>query len=116
MTELYPVFVALIFNGIDILSGLVSAAKTKSIQSSKLRDGLFKRIGFVFCYALAFIIDKYGAYFNFNLGVSLLPIIVVYVVGTEITSIIENICIINPDLVHDKLKEIFDINKGKEEK
>lgn len=111
MGELYPVLIALIFNALDIVTGLISAGKTKSIQSSKLRDGLFKKIGFVFCYALAYLLDVYGGVIGFQIGVSLLPIIVLYVCGTEVVSIIENICIINPDLVPEKMKELFHISK-----
>lgn len=109
MGELYPVLIALIFNALDIVTGLIAAGKTKSIQSSKLRDGLFKKIGFVFCYALAYLLDTYGGVIGFQIGLSLLPIIVLYVCGTEVVSIIENICVINPDLVPEKLKELFHV-------
>ena len=46
------VVIALVFNGLDILSGFIAAIKEKRVQSSKLRDGLFKKVGFIFCYVL----------------------------------------------------------------
>lgn len=101
------VTVALIFNAFDLASGIATAIKEKDLQSSKLRDGIFKKAGFLFCYALAFLVDRQGEYIGLNLEVEILPIIVSYVVLTEIVSIIENISKLNPDLLPDKLLEMF---------
>lgn len=106
---------ALIFNALDVITGVIAGVKNKNIQSSKLRDGLFKKIGFIFCYLLAWLIDSQGSTIGLNIGVSLLPIIILYVVVTEITSIIENICKINSDLMPEKLKELFHLTGGETE-
>lgn len=103
--------IALAFNGIDIITGFVAALRNKSLQSSRLRDGIFKKVGFIFCYILAYIIDHYGEIIGFQIGIYILPIIILYVCTTEIVSIIENICKINPDLVPSKLMELFNINQ-----
>lgn len=117
MSVFYPIFIALIFNGIDLITGIISAIKNKGIKSAKLRDGLFKKVGFLFCYFVSWLVDTYGEYIGFQFGVSILPIIILYVCTTELVSIIENICKINPDLLPDKLMELFhisDIRKGDE--
>lgn len=114
MTQFYPIIVALVFNAIDILSGLIAGVKNNDIRSSKLRDGLFKKVGFIFCYMLAFIIDTYGTLIGFQITVKILPIIVLYVCTTEVVSIIENICKINPDLLPEKMMKLFHISKEKE--
>lgn len=95
-----------------MVTGIIAGLKNKTIQSSKLRDGLFKKVGFIFCYLLAWLIDTQGSSIGLSIGVSLLPIIVLYVVLTEIASIIENICKINTDLVPTKLKELFHLSGG----
>lgn len=95
-----------------MVTGVIAGVKNKNIQSSKLRDGLFKKVGFIFCYLLAWLIDTNGGTVGISIGVSLLPIIVLYVVLTEITSIIENICKINTDIVPEKLKELFHLTGG----
>lgn len=112
MVALYSVIIALVFNAIDIISGVISAVKNKSLESSKLRDGLFKKIGFIICYLVAWLIDTQGYRIGFNVGVDVLPIIILYVCTTELVSIIENICNINPDILPDKLLEIFKLNKN----
>lgn len=115
MENLYPIFVALGFNTLDILTGLVSAIKNKDIKSAKLRDGLFKKVGFIFCYFTAWLVDGYGDVIGFNLGVAILPVIVLYVCTTELVSILENISKINSDLLPAKLMELFHISNTRKE-
>lgn len=109
MEQVYPVIVALIFNALDLITGLVSAFKIKDIQSSKLRDGLFKKVGFIFCYFVAWLVDTQGNVIGFQLGVTILPIIILYVCTTELVSILENISKINSDILPEKLMELFHI-------
>lgn len=115
MENLYPIFVALVFNALDILTGLVSAIKNKDIKSAKLRDGLFKKVGFIFCYFTAWLVDGYGDVIGFKLGVAILPVIVLYVCTTELVSILENISKINSDLLPAKLMELFHISNTRKE-
>ena len=101
------VVIALIFNLMDLITGFIGALRLKQIKSGKLRNGVYKKFGFIMCYVLAGLIDRYGKEIGFTLEITLLPIVITYVVITEIVSIIENISRINPDLVPDKLKDIF---------
>lgn len=109
--QYYPILIALVFNATDLLTGIISAFKMKDIQSSKLRDGMFKKIGFIICYFLAWMLDTNGAIICFSTGVKILPVVVLYSCTTEIVSIIENVCKINPDMMPDMLMEMFHINK-----
>lgn len=110
MSQFYPIIIALVFNGLDLVTGIVTAVKDKDIQSSKLRDGLFKKVGFLFCYFVAWLIDTEGSLIGFNFSVSLLPIIILYACTTELVSILENISKINPDILPDKLMSMFHIS------
>lgn len=109
MENMCPVFVALGFNLLDLISGIITAVKNKDVQSSKLRDGLFKKVGFILCYAVAFGIDNYGGYIGFDISVKTIPIVTGYAVITEIVSIIENINGLNPEILPEKLLSIFKI-------
>lgn len=113
MEQFYPVIVALVFNGLDLVTGIITAVKNHEIQSSKLRDGLFKKVGFLLCYFVAWLIDTQGSLIGFNLTTHILPIIITYVCLTELVSILENICKINSDILPDKLMELFHINSLK---
>lgn len=104
------VVLAMVFNGLDIGSGLLVAIKHRKVVSSKLRDGMFKKAGFILCYLMAWLIDNFGGTVGFTVGVKILPIIVMYAIVTEVVSVIENISQLNPDLLPYKLLEIFNIN------
>lgn len=115
MEQFYPIIIALVFNSLDLISGIITAVKNKDIQSAKLRDGLFKKVGFVLCYFVAWLVDTQGTRIGFQLGISILPIIILYVCTTELVSILENICKINPDILPEKLMELFNISNIKKE-
>ena len=112
MGNMEAIVVALSLNLFDLVSGFIGAIKNKDIKSSKLRDGMFKKVGFIFCYVLAYILDSEGNAIGFSVGVKLLPIIITYVCITEVVSILENISKINSDLMPEILKDLFHINKG----
>lgn len=109
MSQFYPIIIALIFNGLDLVTGIISAIKEKDIQSAKLRDGLFKKVGFMLCYFVAWLVDTEGELIGFKFGVEILPIIILYACTTELVSILENISKINPDILPEKLMELFHI-------
>lgn len=114
MTALNQIVVALIFHLLDLVTGLIGAIRQGKLQSSKMRDGMFKKVGFIFCYVLAFLIDNNASTVGLNIRTNILPVIIVYAVTTEIISIIENICKINPDLMPEKIMSLFQIDKQKE--
>ena len=115
MEQFYPIIIALVFNVLDLITGIITAVKNKDIQSSKLRDGLFKKVGFILCYFVAWLIDTEGSLIGFHLGAPITPIIILYICTTELVSILENICKINPDILPKKLMELFHISDIKKE-
>lgn len=108
------ILVALVFNGLDLITGIIGALRDgEQIKSSKLRDGLFKKVGFIFCYALGIMINYAENFLTLPFGVDLVPLICTYAIITEVVSIIENISKINPDILPDMLKELIGYNGGK---
>lgn len=107
------ILVALVFNGLDLITGLVGAIRHgEQIKSSKLRDGLFKKVGFVFCYTLGVLINYAENFLTLPFGVDLVPVICSYAIITEVVSIVENISKINPDILPDRLKELIGYKGG----
>lgn len=107
------ILVALVFNGLDLITGIVGAIRDgEQIKSSKLRDGLFKKVGFIFCYTLGIVINYAETFLTLPFDVDLVPVICTYAIVTEVVSIIENISKINPDILPDKLKELIGYNEG----
>lgn len=115
MVQLYQVLFALVFNAIDLLTGIMYAVKEKDLTSSKLRDGLFKKSGFIACYFIGFMIDSYGYLVGFNVGVKVLNGIVLYAIFTELVSVVENIHRINDKLLPEQLLKLFHVTTDKKE-
>ena len=111
MSELAEIGIALSLNGMDLITGLVGALRKKDLKSYKLRDGMFKKVGFIFCYLVGWGVDTYGYLMGLHLSVNVLPVIILYACTTELVSILENIHQINPDLLPEKLMELFHLEK-----
>ena len=107
---MHGIAVALVFNATDLVTGIISAIKERDLQSNKLRDGIFKKVGFLICYFLALMIDLYGSEVGFHLNVELLPVVLCFVCLTETISVIENLSKIT-DIVPEKLLSLFHISK-----
>lgn len=116
MGQFIPVVIAIVFHVLDLITGLIGAVRNKDLQSAKMRDGLFKKVGYIFCYVVAYLIDTYGTIIGLQISVKVMPIIVLYAVTTEIISIIENISKINPELIPEKLTKLFHISTKGENK
>lgn len=107
------ILVALVFNGLDLITGIFGALRNEEhIKSNKLRDGLFKKVGFIFCYALGIAINYAETFLTLPFDINLVPVICTYAIVTEVVSIIENISKINPDILPDKLKTLIGYNEG----
>ncbi len=104
--------VCIVMNILDIISGLVVAIKHKNIVSSKLRDGIFKKFGFLVIYILCYIVDKYGLLFGIALPISLSTLSCTYIFFTETISIYENAKKLNKKVEGIKIDE--KIKGGKE--
>lgn len=104
------ILVAFVFHMLDLASGLLSAFKTKTLCSSKMRDGMFKKIAFLFCYAIGLLLDNYGCAIGFNCSFAVTPLLVFYTTSTECVSILENVHKINPEILPDKIKSLLKIS------
>lgn len=104
---MHQIVIALLFNIIDLVTGFTAALKNKELQSSKMRDGVFKKCGFILTYIVAYLIDVYGCQIGMAIGFDVLPIMIAYTIAIELVSICENIHKINPDLLPEKLISIL---------
>lgn len=115
MGAIHSIVVAVSFHLLDMVTGLIGAVKHGELKSSKMRDGMFKKVGFIACYVLAYLIDTYGVIIGVSFSVQVLPIIITYAVTTEIVSVFENINKINSDILPETLKKLFHFDEiGKE--
>lgn len=100
----------LIFIIIDYITGVINAAIKKSISSRKMREGLGHKATYIILLSVCYIIDTMQINTSLNLPTKLFPIVSYGILLIELTSIIENICEINPELKQANFMYIFEKN------
>ena len=109
MLEIDPtaVTVALVLMGLDILLGLAGAVKDRDVQSSKMREGLWHKAGSIGLIVLAYILEV--AVDHVDLGLVFPGVLAVcgYIIVMEVGSCLENLVILNPELKHNPVMQVF---------
>lgn len=100
-----------IFIGLDVLTGIVGAALEHDLSSSKMRKGLGHKIGFYLAFVLAVAIEYASLTLNLGFSIPLLQAVSVYICSTEVVSILENLCRINPELNNSRFMSLFKSDK-----
>lgn len=107
-----------IFILFDIVSGIAAALKYKSLSSSAMREGLYNKLAEILLLLLAvvcnFVLDM-PPFHQLGIPPEIAYVVAVYIVCMEVLSIIENICLLNPNIPLAKLLMIFNINIDKDE-
>lgn len=101
-----PIVIAAAMMLFDILTGFASAAKTKTIQSGKMREGLWHKTGFFGLIALGYFWEVGSGWINIETTASwftvpdipAVGVICAFIVAIEVVSILENLAAINPTI------------------
>lgn len=99
-----------VFSGIiiDVITGVIFAILTKSLNSTKMRQGGLHKIAEV----IAIIFSAYAEYsmdmLNINVGFSIFKIVCAYLIIMECISIIENLGKMNPNVFPKKISKFFE--------
>lgn len=101
---------ALGFIALDLLTGFAQAVANKTVNSTKMRAGLWHKCGFVLTMLLAALIEWTMHYIDLGFTLPLFVPVCVFIMLTEIVSIFENICELSPELASSKLAQLFKID------
>lgn len=97
--ELCALGITAILIAMDYISGIAAAASRGDLQSSKMREGLWHKLGEVGAILLAYLVAEEGHYVGLPYQIDLLiPAVIIWISVMEITSILENLTLLNPDL------------------
>lgn len=99
------------FIALDIVTGLLQAAKNKCIDSQIMKLGLFHKCGFVMAIVLACLCEYAILYTDLSFTLPLQEAVCGYIILTEIASNLENIGKISPELCNSKFMSIFKSSK-----
>ena len=114
MTEtlFYEILAVLVFIITDYITGVVGAIMHGNLSSTTMREGLGHKFAYLCVFFIAWFIDLEMRHIDIGFHSALTPIVTVGIVLIELSSIIENIGKINPQLTQAEFMKIFnDYNK-----
>lgn len=105
---------ALAFMVIDVFTGVLKAVKNKELNSTKAREGIYKKASFILFIAFGYLADYAMVYVNMGFNFPAAATICTLIVVTEAISVLENLGQINPDLVKLVAPFLSALNKKEE--
>jgi len=90
---------SLAFMLIDVFTGVLKAVKNKELNSTKAREGIYKKTSFMLFIAFGYLADYAMSYVDMGFNFPAAATICTLVIVTEAISILENLGQINPELV-----------------
>ena len=100
----------LLFIMFDVVTGYAQAIANKNIQSEKMRKGFWHKLAIILALVLAGAIDVLmgtGVVLDTGISAPIFEAACVYVIVMELSSILENIKKMNPELAGSKLLDLF---------
>lgn len=110
MTEtlFYEILAVFVFAITDYITGIIGAIMRRNLSSTKMREGLGHKFAYFCVFFIAWFIDFEMEHIDIGFHSTLTPIVTVGIVFIELSSIIENIGKINPELAQAEFMKIFD--------
>ncbi|MBW3083805.1 phage holin family protein [Bifidobacterium phasiani] len=113
-TEIAALVIVAIIILLDWVTGLLKAAMQHDISSTKMREGLYHKSAFILVMFLAEIIEHAQGVIDLGFTVPIVVPAAVYITVTEVSSVIENLGEINPELQNSRLLNLFRSDKEPE--
>lgn len=95
------------FIALDFCSGFAQACANKEVSSENLRKGLFHKCGFVLAIILGLLCEWAMHFVDLGFDVPVASAVCVYIILTEIMSILENLGKLAPELAETGFMSIF---------
>lgn len=107
----YEILAVIVFSGLDYVTGVVGAIMHGNLSSSRMRKGLGHKFAYLVTFFLAWFIDFEMDHVDLGFTAAITPLVTASIVLIELSSIIENIGEINPEIKASKLLRIFQSNR-----
>ena len=110
-TTLWTLGAVLFFIAMDYLTGVLKAGVQHNISSAKMREGLMHKLAYILIIILSQAIDIFNIHTQLGLPLNVLAVTSAGISLIELTSIVENLCEINPEIANKGFMKIFDTVK-----
>ena len=105
--DIWCTIAVIFFISIDYVTGVTKAIMRDNLSSRKMREGLGHKFAYLMLMLVAWFIDEVNRHIDLGLPMSVFVCTVGGVCLIELTSILENVTEINPELKNAPFMQIF---------
>ena len=105
------IIIACCFMLLDILTGFIQAVINKNVDSQVMKRGLLHKCGFMLAIVFGCLCEYSMCYIDLGFTVPIQDAVCIYIIVTEMVSILENLAKISPELANVKFMDIFKRDK-----
>lgn len=105
--DIWCTIAVIFFISIDYVTGVAKAIMRDNLSSRKMREGLGHKFAYLMLVLVAWFIDEVNRHIDLGLPMSVFVCTVGGVCLIELTSILENVTEINPELKNAPFMQIF---------
>lgn len=105
--DIWCTIAVIFFISIDYVTGVAKAIMRDNLSSRKMREGLGHKFAYLMLVLVAWFIDEVNGHIDLGLPMSVFVCTVGGVCLIELTSILENVTEINPELKNTPFMQIF---------
>lgn len=98
---------------LDIATGISQAVFNRTLDSKILRAGMFHKLSYLFAVVLALFLEYACQYFELGFECKVFIPLAVYIVVTEVISVLENITKMNPDLIDSPIFKLLSTTQNR---
>lgn len=91
----------------DVISGLVQAIANKQLYSTKMKQGLWHKCGFLLAICFGILCEVTMKYVDIGFTLPIMNAVCMFIIATELVSILENLAKLSPELANSKFMDIF---------
>lgn len=104
-----PFILVLALVVIDYVTGIIGSVVTKSFSSTIMRTGLWHKLAYLVAIIVGLVLERLSAHYElgFVFAGTITTMIVIWIIITEVGSIMENLVKINPNLANNTFMRIF---------
>ena len=100
--------IPMVFSLLDVVTGIASAAMHGKMRSSKMREGLFHKLGLIFCLVLSALLQIASGALDLGFQIPTLAAVSVFYIVLEAVSILENIAELVPVIARSGIFKVFE--------
>lgn len=112
-SDMWYAIATLFFTSTDYITGIIKAIIQGNLSSKRMREGLGHKLAYLILTLVAWFTDTLNAHLSLGFPINVFTCTVTGICLIELTSIIENITAINPELENAAFMSVFAQNNTK---